>query len=305
MVTAFAPASVSNLNCGFDVLGFPIQQPGDEVSVSFNDTQELRITSIKGDGRKLPLIVSKNTAGVAVQSLLAHLGEQRGIDLSIHKKMPFGSGLGSSAASAVAAVVATNQLLGRPLAKKDLIPFAMDGEAIASGSRHGDNVIPSLLGGIVLIRSYEPLDVIELPTPTLYCTVIHPKVEILTKEARDILPKKVPLKDVVKQTANIAGLIAGLYQKNIPLISRSLVDVLVEPHRSTLIPEFGRVKNAALYGGALGFGISGSGPSMFALSDGLAKAKQIGTLMEKALVSKGIDCTLYSSKVNEVGAYIL
>lgn len=306
MITAFAPATVSNLNCGFDVLGFAIQKPGDEVTVSFNELGKVRIVDIQGDGGKLPMDATKNTATKAIISLLAHIGSEQGIDVSIHKKMPFGSGLGSSAASAVAGVVAANELLGKPLTKMELIPFALEGEFIASGSRHGDNAIPSLLGGITLIRSYTPLDVIQLPIPTnLHCTVIHPDVEILTKEARDILPKEVSLKDAIIQTGNIAGLTAALYQSDLALLGRSMVDKFAEPYRSTLIPEYQKVKSAALYGGALAFGISGSGPSMFAFSDSATKAQQIGVLMQKAVARKNITSTVYVSKVNKKGAVIL
>jgi len=278
MITAFAPATVANLNCGFDVLGLAIDQPGDEVSVSFNDLNEVRIVSIEGDGGKLPYEVALNTAGVAVHSLWKHLGIERGVDVVIRKKMPFGSGLGSSAASAVAGAVAANE-----------------------------NVAPSLLGGIVLLRSYKPqIDLLTLPIPNnLYCTVVHPEVEILTKEARNILPKNVPLKDAIVQTGNLAGCNSALYQNDLALLGRSLVDVFIEPYRAPLIPDFQRVKQAALYGGALAFGISGSGPSMFALSDGAAKSEQIAVLMEKSLHKKQIDCSIFNSKVNVKGAVIL
>lgn len=306
MVTAFAPASVSNINCGFDVLGLAIAKPGDEVSAAFNGTNKLQITAIYGDDGKLPYDVNKNTASVAVQHLSEHLGEKRGIDLIIHKKMPFGSGLGSSAASAVAAVVAANALLGNPLTKMELLPFAMEGEAMASGGYHADNVAPSLLGGFTLIRGYSPMDIVQLPVPdNLFCTVVHPHVEVLTKEARAILPTNIPLKNAIVQTGNIAGFVAALYTNDLSLLSRCMNDLFATPYRSALIPAFNKVKNAALYGGALAFGISGSGPSLFAFSSGSTKAKQIGDLMQRTFYKENIENSLYLSKVNTQGAAVL
>ncbi|MGB0929903.1 MAG: homoserine kinase [Chitinophagales bacterium] len=306
MVTAYAPASIANVSCGFDVLGLAVDAPGDEVSVQFNDIGEVRIVEITGDDGKLPFEVEKNTASKAVLSLVNHLQYKKGIDIIIHKKMPFGSGLGSSAASAVAAVVAANHLMGMPLTKKELVDFAIDGEAVASGAHHADNVAPCLLGGIVLIRAYNPLDIIELPVPeNLYTTVVHPHVEILTKEARGILPKEVSMKAAITQTGNLAGFIAGLYQDDLALLGRSMVDILAEPYRSSLIPEFQNVRNAAMYAGAFAFGISGSGPSMFAFSDNASKAEQVADLMEKTLTTKGIDCKVYVSKINKKGASVM
>ncbi|MEZ4884489.1 MAG: homoserine kinase [Chitinophagales bacterium] len=306
MVTAYAPASIANVSCGFDVLGLAVDAPGDEVSVQFNEIGEVRIVEITGDEGKLPFEVELNTASKAVLSLVQHLNYEKGIDIIIHKKMPFGSGLGSSAASAVAAVVAANHLIGMPLTKKELLDFAIDGEAVASGARHADNVAPCLLGGVVLIRSYAPIDIIELPVPdSLYCTVVHPHVEILTKAAREILPKEVSMKTAITQTGNLGGFIAGLYQNDLALLGRSMVDVLAEPYRSSLIPGFQSVRNAAMYAGAFAFGISGSGPSMFAFSDNESKAHQVGDLMAKTLTNKGIDCKVFISKINQKGASVM
>lgn len=306
-ITAFAPATVANINVGFDVLGMAISQPGDEVMACFNASRSVRIAHISGDGGKLPREdAALNTAGAAVIALCQHLGETRGIDLHIHKKMPLGSGLGSSAASAVAAVVAANALLGSPLTKLELLPFVLAGEAVASGTAHGDNVFPSLLGGIVLIRSYQPLDVVQLPVPQgLCCAVLHPSVEILTKEARSILPTHVPMKDAVQQTGNMAGFIASLYTGDFALLSRSLVDVLVEPYRSALLPAFDSVKSQALDNGALAFGISGSGPSMFAFAPSLGVATQIGGAMQTVMASFDIASQLFVSYVNGKGAHVL
>lgn len=305
-VTAFAPATIANLSCGFDVLGMAIEKPGDHVTVSFNDTNNIQVVKISGDNGKLPYDADKNTAAVAINALCQHLGEKRGIDIVVQKQMPLGSGMGSSAASAVAGVVAANALLGNKLTKHELMPFVLKGEEAATGSAHGDNVFPSLLGGIVLIRSYNPLDIVQLPTPShLYCVLIHPAVEILTKQARGILPQAIPLQTAIAQTGNIAAFVAGLYEKDLALVGRSMTDLFAEPYRATLIPEFERIRNAALYGGALAFGISGSGPAMFALCDSAIRAQQVGELMQRTLVSKQVNCELYISRVNKQGATIV
>lgn len=305
-VTAFAPATVANLNCGFDVLGLAIDAPGDEVTVMWNDTGEVRIVSIEGDGGKLSLDPQKNTATGGILTLLERvLSEPRGVDVVIKKKMPFGSGLGSSAASAVAGVVAMNALLGNPLTRTELVEFALDGEVIASGSRHADNVAPSLLGGIVLIRSYHPLSLIELPVPeALYVTVIHPHIEILTKEARDILPKQVSMPDAIRQTGNIAAFTSALYKNDLTLLAESMVDVFAEPYRANLLPHFDEVKSAALAAGAISFGISGSGPSMFAFTNGEEAAYSVAQSMRFALEKYSITADTYTSPVNRKGAIV-
>ncbi len=302
-VTAYAPASVANLCCGFDVLGLAVDAPGDEVTVSFNEEGIVRVVEIKGDDGRLPYELHKNTAGVAVESLWKAVKAEKGIDIAIHKKMPFGSGLGSSAASAVAGVVAANELLGCRLKKHELISYAIDGETVASGSRHGDNIVPSLLGGIVLVRGEEG---IELPVPNdLHVTVIHPHVEILTKVARDILPQKVPMKDAIYQSANLGTFVVALYQQDLKLLGESMVDKLAEPYRSTIMPAYGQVQAAANQAGAFAFGISGAGPSMFAFADKAEKATAIGSSMKKALELEEIGSTVYTSKVNKEGAKII
>jgi homoserine kinase len=238
--------------------------------------------------------------------LLSFLGETRGIELDLHKKMPLGSGLGSSAASAVAGVVAVNNLLGKPLTKKELLPFVLEGERIACGSAHADNVAPALLGGFVLIRSYTPLDVIELPTPAkLVAAIIHPHLEIQTKDARSILKKQIKLADAIVQWGNTAGLIAGILKSDYALIGRSLCDVIVEPVRSILIPEFYAVKKAALDVGALGMSISGSGPSMFALCDSLSVAESAANAMAAVLRKVQIESDVFISPVNPDGATVM
>jgi len=300
----FAPASVANVAVGYDILGFALDKPGDEIIVKFSDHKGLRITKITGAKGRLPMEIEKNTAGVAAQRFLEHVGEEnRGIDMEIHKKMPFGSGLGSSAASAVAGVMAVNEILKRPLEKRQLLPFAVQGEQIADGSFHADNVAPSLIGGMILIRDNPSLDVHRLNVPKgLYASVVHPKIEILTRDARAVLKDTLPLKDVIAQSGNLAAFIHGMYTANIELIGRCLKDLLIEPQRKKLIPHFDLVKEAALNAGALGCSISGAGPSIFALSANSLIAEAVGTAMEKAFIDNKIDCTLFQSGINQQGA---
>ncbi|TAH18595.1 MAG: homoserine kinase [Cytophagales bacterium] len=305
-IKVFAPATVANVACGFDVLGFALNEPGDEVILQTNDSGEVTISKITGDEGKLPLNADKNTAGVVVKQYLAHIGSKQGVDIQLHKRMPLGSGLGSSAASAVASLFAVNELLGAPLSRMELLPFAMEGERIACGAAHADNVAPALLGGFVLVRSYDPLDVINIPFPQdLVATVIHPQIEIRTEDARSILKKSILLKDAIQQWGNIAGLIAGLIQSDHSLIKRSLEDVIIEPVRSLLIPNFDKVKKAALDNGAFGCSISGSGPSIFALSNSLAVAGQIASAMRNELKAIDIECDVYISPINKVGPRVI
>jgi len=306
-VRVFAPATVANVACGYDVLGFAIEAPGDEVVVRRSEEPGLRITKITGDGGKLPMEVEKNTAGVAALDLLRHLGmSEVGIEMEIHKKMPFGSGLGSSAASAVAGVYAVNALIGSSLSKKQLLPFAMAGEASADGAWHCDNVGPSLLGGIIFIRDNEELDVSSLPLPgNLWVAVVHPDIEILTKVAREILPKEIPLAKVTQQVGNLGGLICGLLKEDYDLISRSIHDVIAEPERQKLIPEFYNAKRAALGAGALGFSISGAGPSVFALCKGEEAAHRAAAAVSEVFSAIPIENQTYVSRINPHGATIL
>ena len=303
-IKVFAPASVANVACGFDVLGFALDKPGDEIIVRFSEIPGLRITKISGG--KLPLELERNTAGYAALKLLEYLGETtRGIEMEIHKKMPFGSGLGSSAASAAGAAFAINQLLKNPLEKRELLQFAVLGESIASGAIHADNVAPSLLGGMTLVRDSETLDVHRIHTPKgLYATVIYPKVEVLTKEARAMLKTEVPLKDAVKQSANLGALIIGMFNSDFGLISRSLQDIIIEPQRAQLIPHFYAVKEAAYTEGVLGCSISGSGPSIFALSQNSVIAEKAGEAMKKIYDMHKIECELYISPINQEGTIL-
>lgn len=305
-IKVFAPASVSNVGPGFDILGFALNEPGDEIILSKSNNDRLEITNITGDDGKLPYEVEKNTASVAIKSLMDNYEIKEGISIEINKKMGLGSGLGSSAASAVAGVVAINELLELKLEKNILLEHALAGEFVASKAIHADNVAPSLFGGIVLIRGYNPVDLIQIPAPKdLFCTIIYPDIEIKTSEARAILPSSVPLKDMISQTGNIASLIYGLSTSDYTLISRSLNDSIIEPVRSKLITGYKEIKKAAIDAGALGSSISGSGPSLFALSNSEVIANKIAVYTKAVVDSLGIESVTYVSKINEVGPKIL
>lgn len=307
-IKVFAPATVANVACGFDVLGFAINGVGDEILVrKTGDSNGLRITQITGDKGKLPLEVHKNTAGVAGFELLRSLGmENMGVEMQIRKKLPIGSGLGSSAASAVAGAVAVNALLTHPLPKRELLPFAAAGEAVASGAIHLDNVAPSLLGGFIFTRDSLTNDVHRLYAPHgLFATVIYPHIQILTKDAREILKPDVSLKNAITQTANLGGLIIGLFNGDIALISRSLQDALIEPQRASLIPNFYAIKQAALDCGVMGCSISGAGPSIFALSKNSIIAENAAIAMQAVLTKNKIKSDVYVSAINNEGAVIL
>jgi homoserine kinase len=303
-IKIFSPATVANLSCGFDVLGLCLEGIGDEMIIRKSERKGLRITKITG--ADLPCEAEKNVAGVAGLAFLKQLDLEFGIEMELHKKIKAGSGIGSSAASAAGAVVGINELLGNPFFRQDLISFAMEGEFLASKSYHADNVAPAILGGFTLVRSYEPLEVIKMPSPSeLYVTIIHPQIEIKTAEARSILPKEIPLKKAVTQWGNLGGFIAGLYTEDYDLIGRSLVDVVAEPYRKNLIPAFDNVRAASLESGALGFGISGSGPSLFALSRGEETAKKVAQAMKTIYQKSEIDFEVYVSKVSNSGVRIL
>lgn len=303
----FAPASVANVACGYDILGFALNKPGDEIVGRIVAKPGLRITKITGDKGKLPYDVEKNTAGFAAQRLLEHLGEEKlGIEIEIRKKMPFGSGLGSSAASAAAGVMIINELLKRPLTKRELLPFAVAGEELADGAYHADNVGPSLMGGMLLIRDNATLDVHKLVTPSaLHATVVYPHVKILTRDARAVLSDTTSLKKTITQTGNLGALIVGLYQSDFDLIGRALEDVIIEPQRSALIPHFYKVKAAALKAGALGCSISGAGPSIFALSANSQIAERAGEAMQKVFNDNKIENQLFISTINQEGAILM
>lgn len=308
-VKVFAPATVANVCVGFDILGFAIERPGDEIVARRNKSLNgIKITTITGTGDKqLPYDTMSNTGGYAAQRLLDHLGQSSiGIELEIHKKMPFGSGLGSSAASAAGAVVAVNELLGKPLSRASLLQFAVEGEQVADGAFHADNVAPSLIGGIILIRSNASLDIHHLPVPDgLHAAVVHPEIEILTKDARAVLSDQVSLSTVITQMGDLASFVTALFTNDLLLLSRSLKDVMVEPQRKKLIHGFDDVQQAALKSGALGCGISGAGPSMFCLCDSGYLAQSAGQAMQTAFAKHQIDSQLYVSPINQQGVVVL
>lgn len=306
-IKVFAPATVANVACGFDVLGFAVENPGDEVIMRQREKPGVEIVEITGDEGRLSKDPHSNTVGVSVLNYLNHIGKpDLGIEITLHKKMPFGSGLGSSAASTVAGVFAVNELLGAPMTREDLLPFAMEGERIACGSAHADNVAPALYGGVVLVRSYSPLDVVRLNTPNdLYCTIIHPQIEVPTKDARAILRKEVTLEKAIIQWGNVAGLVAGLEKEDYDLIGRSIKDVIVEPVRSLLIPGYDRVKQSAIDTGVLGTSISGSGPSIFSLCKGEETALKAGKAKQEVFAEMGIKTSVFTSEVNQVGPKVL
>ena len=305
-VNAFAPATIGNVSVGFDILGMAIEKPGDVVSIKTADHNEVRVIDVTGDDGRLPREASKNTAGIAVLELRKFLNTDRGFDITLHKHMPIGSGLGSSAASAAAAVWAANCVLDQPLTKEQLLPFAAEAEKFTSGSAHADNVAPSLLGGLVLIQSYDPLRVKQIPVPdNLYVSVVYPEIEILTSEARGVLPKEIPLSTGIRQWANVASFISACYEGNLKLMGDFLEDNIAEPHRGPLIAGFSEARRAAIANGATGCGISGSGPSIFSLSGSLEVAKKVGAAKQQVFKTLGKNSHSYVSPVNFDGAKVV
>ena len=303
-IKLFAPATIANVSCGFDVLGLCLDNVGDIMIIRKTNDKGVKITKISG--QNLPLETEKNVAGVAVLALLEKIAVDYGFEIEIVKNIKPGSGIGSSAASSAGAVFGVNKLLGEPFTLQELVPFAMEGERLASGTAHADNVAPALLGGFTLIRSYNPLDIVKIDAPKeLYATVVHPQIEVKTSDARSVLKQTVSLQQTVTQLGNLGGLISGLYTEDYELIGRSLHDEIVEPYRSILIPEFENAKKAALEAGALGSGISGSGPSIFALSKGKETAEKVGRAMALVYKNIEIDFDVHVSKVNANGIKVL
>ncbi|HBU76783.1 MAG TPA: homoserine kinase [Muricauda sp.] len=299
-IKVFCPATIANVSCGFDVLGLALDSVGDEMMVRKTAKKGIHITKIVG--QNLPLEADKNVAGVAGLALLAKSDYDGGFEIEIDKRIKPGSGIGSSAASSTGAVWAMNELLGRPFSKLELVQFAMQGEKLASDVAHADNVAPAIYGGFTLVRSYEPLDIVPIPTPPeLFATVIHPQIEIKTSDSRKILKTTISMQQGIQQWGNLGGLIAGLFQNDYDLIGRSLHDHIVEPIRSILIPAFDDIKANAMEAGALGSGISGSGPSIFALSKGEEIAKQVAESMKNTYQNIGVDFDIHISKVNSQG----
>jgi homoserine kinase len=299
-IKVFAPATVANLVCGFDVLGMALQEPQDIMTLRLRDEPGLVIQH--SDGYNLPVEPEKNVAGASLLALMEEWNKKTGFEVIIDKQIKPGSGLGSSAASSAGAVVAANHLLGNPFSKEDLVRFAMNGEKVASGVKHADNIAPCIYGGITLIRSIFPLDIVQLTAPPLYVTVVHPQIEVRTSDARQILRKEVQLKAAIKQWGNIAGLVAGFMKNDYDLIGRSLEDVIIEPVRSILIPGFDEVKKNSKEAGALGGGISGSGPSIFMLSKEEAVAQQVERVMIDVYTKLGIEFKTYVTMINYNGA---
>ncbi len=305
-VKVFAPASVSNVGCGFDTIGFAIFGLGDEISVKPNNRKELRIKKITGDHAELPKDAKSNTATVAIAALLKALNTKQGFDIEIKKKMPLCSGLGSSAASAVAGVFAVNEILGKPFKRKELLPFALAGEFIASKAIHADNVAPSLFGGFILIRDYNPTDIIKIKAPkSLHTVILHSEVEINTAESRKLISKKISLKDARAHFGNVGALISGLYTSDFKLIGKAINDKIAEPVRGKMIPAYYEIKKAALDAGAYGCNISGSGPSIFAFGKSEKNSAQIGKAMKKELNKLNIKSQLYVSKINNDGPLVI
>jgi len=306
-IKVFAPATISNVGCGFDTIGFAINEPGDIVKLKLRNDGKVRIYKISGDGGVLPKGIDKNTATVSILEFLKKYEDRNlGVDVEIRKKMPIGSGLGSSAASAVAGVYGLNKLLNNPFSEAEILDFAVKGESIASGAIHADNVAPCLLGGFILIRDYNPLDLIKLPIPkNLFCAVIYPHLVIETKKARKLIKKHIPIQSARKHFGNIGSLVSALYTNNINLLSKTIYDEISEPPRSKLITGFSDIKNAAMRSGAYGCSISGSGPSIFAFAKSRISANKIAIAMNSIAKINGMNSSMYVSKINTIGPKII
>jgi len=302
-VTVHSPGTVANLVCGFDILGLALKEPYDVMKLKLLDDPTVIIHN--KDSFNLPTEPEKNVAGVVLLSIIERMENKFGFEIEIEKHIKPGSGIGSSAASAAGAAVAANHLLGNIFSNDELVQFAMNGEKLASGVKHADNIAPCILGGVSLIRSIFPLDIISIPSPDLFVTVVHPQIEVRTSDARQILRQQILLKDAIRQWGNIAGLVAGFLKNDLDLIGRSLEDVIIEPVRSILIPGFDELKNKCKEAGALGGGISGSGPSVFMLSKDEATAKNVGSVMKEVYNRIGIDYNTYVTTINKKGVEVV
>lgn len=302
-VTIHCPGTVANLVCGFDILGMALKAPYDVMEVKLLD--ESKVIIHNRDTFNLPTDPEKNVAGVVFLAVMEKVGGNIGFEVTIEKHIKPGSGLGSSAASAAGAAVAANHLLGNILSTDELVQLAMWGEKLASGVKHADNITPCIMGGVTLIRSIHPLDIVPLAAPDLFVTVVHPQIEVRTSDARQILKEKVLLKDAIRQWGNIAGLVTGFIRNDHELIGRSLEDVIIEPVRSILIPGFDEVKLKCKEAGALGGGISGSGPSIFMLSKEEATAKKVEAVMQAIYTRIGIEYNTYVTTINKNGVEVI
>ena len=303
-IKIFSPATVANVSCGFDVLGFCLDSVGDHMVIRKTNKKGIHITKI--EGFVLPYEAELNVAGVSALAMYDAIDVDFGFEIEIYKNIKPGSGIGSSAASAVGSVFGMNELLGKPFNKTQLTEFAIKGEALASKCEHADNLAPAIFGGFTLVKSVSPLQILEIPSPAdLYATIIHPQIEIKTSESRAILPKEVALSDSIIQSANLGSLVHALHTSDYDLISNSLHDVIVEPYRSQLIPHFNEVKETVLNAGALGVGISGSGPSIFSLSKGLETANKVKEAIQSVYSKSGIEFDIHVSKINTDGVKII
>ena len=301
-IKVFAPASIANLGCGFDVMGMALDEVGDVLEMTL-DEEGSGISIVNDTDVPLPASIEDNVVTPVIRKFFEMTGRSGRVDVRIVKKIYPGSGIGSSAASSAAAAFGINELVGAPLSEEDVVVCAMEGENLASGGYHADNAAPAVMGGITLIRGYEPLDIIKLPVPgNLYCPVIHPHLTVSTKQARSILPKEIPMHTAVTQWGNVGGLVAGLCTGNIELVGRSMRDAVAEPFRKQFIPGFDELRKKVLDAGALAMNISGSGPSVFALSDHKDKAEAAGRIMKEHFDSRGIGNEVYVVKVSNKGA---
>ena len=302
-VTAQAPATCANVAVGFDLLGFPITALHDVITLTRNSGTNIVLENIESND-KLPLDVDKNVASAVIKNFCQAHDLPFNFNITLKKGIPLGSGLGGSAASAVAAMLALNAFLIKPMDNAELASYAIFGEEIACGSRHADNVVPCLYGGMTLTRSVDPLEVIALPVPDVFCVVVHPKIRLDTRNSRGVLPNELPLKTYVKQSANLASFIAALYENNLELMAKCLEDVLIEPLRAKLVPGFDSVKQAAIGAGALGASLSGSGPSVFAFASNEQAAEKVQAAMMKAFLDENIQCEGWLCKISQTGAAI-
>ena len=303
-IRIFSPATVANVGCGFDVLGFCLDKVGDEMVVKKSQRKGIFITKI--EGFELPYDVHENVAGISALAMYAELDVDFGFEIEIYKQIKPGSGIGSSAASAVGSVFGMNYLLGNPFSKIELIKFAMKGEAVASNSEHADNIAPAVLGGFTLVKQSNPLEVIQLPSPdALHAVIVHPQIEIKTADSRAVLPKNIPLSDAISQWSNVGSLVHALHTSDYNLMGKSLIDVVIEPHRSKLIPNFNSLRKISLENGALGCSISGSGPSLFSLCKGLENAKKVEANQRALMANTDIHFETHVSIINKEGIKIL
>ena len=304
VVKVFAPASIANMGCGFDIMGFTLDEVGDVLEMSLSEGDGISITNLTDV--PLPDDIEMNVITPVIRKFLDIMDKKAQIDVKILRKIYPGSGIGSSSASSAAAAYGMNALYGYPLSDEELVECAMEGENLASGGYHGDNAAPAVMGGIVLIRGYEPLDLIKIPVPgNFYCAVIHPDIVVSTKQAREILPKEVPLHDAIRQWGNVGGLVAGLYSSDINLVGRAMKDFVAEPYRKQFIPGFDELREKLLGTGALAMNIAGSGPSVFALADKFGIASRAGKIMKEHFDALGIGYEAFVVKVSNNGAKVI